>query len=89
MLFDGVVVPDGKDAARELSQLGQVREFLMDQYRHCKPILMLGAGSEVIKAAGVPRATTRTGRGFRDLPAFVDALRKHRNWARATDPPRL
>jgi catalase len=89
VLFDGVVVPDGKDAARELSQLGQVREFLKDQYRHGKPILMLGAGSEVIKAAGVPAGDNSDWALVRDLPAFVDALRKHRNWARSTDPPRI
>ena len=40
--------------ADELSSLGHALEFLKDQYRHCKPILMLGAGERVAEAAGVP-----------------------------------
>ena len=43
VLWDAVVLPDGEDAIKELSQLGQAMEFVKDQYRHCKPILALGA----------------------------------------------
>ena len=55
VLFDAVVVPDGEEAAKRLAALGQALEFLKDQYRHCKPILMLGAGRKVVEARGVPR----------------------------------
>jgi catalase len=87
VLFDAVVVPDGPDAADQLSILGHAREFLKDQYRHCKPILMLGAGQRAVEAAGVPTGDGSDWALVRDLPAFVQAIGRHRNWDRATDPP--
>ena len=87
VLFDAVVVPDGRGAADQLSALGHAREFLKDQYRHCKPILMLGAGRRVVEAAGVPTGDGSDWALVRDLPAFVEAIGRHRNWDRATDPP--
>ena len=53
VLFDAVVVPDGEEAAKRFALLGQALEFIKDQYRHCKPILMLGAGRKVVEGAGV------------------------------------
>ena len=88
VLFDAVVVPDG-GSADELSVLGQAREFLKDQYRHCKPILMLGAGERVVEAAGVPIRRLGLGARPRPVDAFIEAVGKHRNWDRATDPPRV
>ena len=87
VLFDAVVVPDGPRAADQLSTLGHAREFLKDQYRHCKPILMLGAGQRVVEAAGVPTGNGSDWALVRDLSAFVQAIGRHRNWDRATDPP--
>ena len=87
VLFDAVVVPDGPGAADQLSTLGHAREFLKDQYRHCKPILMLGAGQRVVEAAGVPTGDGSDWALVRDLPAFVQAIGRHRNWDRAMDPP--
>jgi catalase len=88
VLFDAVIVPDGEEAANALAALGHAREFLKDQYRHCKPILMVGTGERVVEAAGLPigRADWALAR---DLPAFIEAVGKHRNWDRATDPPRI
>jgi catalase len=87
VLFDAAVVPDGAGAADRLSTLGHAREFLKDQYRHCKPILMLGAGERVAAAAGVPTGNGSDWAMVRELSGFVDAIGKHRNWNRATDPP--
>jgi hypothetical protein len=50
---------------------------------------MVGAGERVVEAAGVP---TRDGSDWaivRDLPAFIIAVGKHRNWERGNDPPRV
>jgi catalase len=87
VLFDAVVIPDGDEAARRFSLLGQALEFIKDQYRHCKPILMLGSGRKVVEGAGV-----LVGRGddwalTTELSAFVKAVGRHRNWERAADPP--
>ena len=54
VVFDAMVLPDGKAAAAALAKNGRVLEFLKDQYRHCKPILVLGASTQILDAAGVP-----------------------------------
>jgi catalase len=89
VLFDAVVVPDGEAAALALSSLGHALEFLKDQYRHCKAILILGAGKSVVDKAGVPTGDDTDWAITHDLPAFIDAVAKHRNWDRAFDPPPL
>jgi catalase len=89
VLFDAVVVPDGDRAADELAALGHPREFLRDQFRHGKAILMLGAGERVVAAAGVPVNGDSDWALVRDIAAFMDAVGQHRNWDRPTDPPRL
>jgi catalase len=89
VLFDAVVVPDGAEAADTLLSLGQVREFLQDQFRHGKAILMLGEGERVVAAAGVPTHDDADWALVRDLDAFTEAVAKHRNWDRPTDPLRV
>jgi catalase len=89
VLFDAVMVPDGAKAASALALLGHTREFLRDQYRHCKPILLAGAGVEVAKAAGIPTDDRADWGVVWDMQAFIRAVGKHRNWDRATDPPRV
>ncbi len=99
-LWDAIVLPDGEAAVASLSGEGHAREFMKDQYRHCKPILTLGASADLLELAGIlPTLPT----GERDsgvlqfpadehdgaLAAFVDALAAHRNYARETDPPRV
>ncbi len=97
VLFDAVIIPDGKAGTEALGELGQALEFVKDQYRHCKPILALGAGVAFVEAAGI-RAALRSGRpdpglvidrqaAARALPTFLDAVAKHRHYERAIDPP--
>ena len=87
VLFDAVVVADGQAAVERLSALGHALEFLKDQYRHCKPILILGAGAGVAEAAGLPTDDRSDWALTRDLQAFIEAIGRHRNWDRAADPP--
>ncbi len=89
VLFDAVVVPDGPGAANELTALGHAREFLRDQFRHGKAILMLGAGERVVAEAGLPVNDKSDWALVRDVAAFIKAVGKHRNWTRPTDPPRV
>jgi catalase len=98
VLFDAVVVSGNEDLARTLAADGRVLEFLKDQYRHCKPILALGAGEKLLSAAGIPK-TLLNGRpdpglivpakGDTGTRAFITALRQHRHFERETDPPRV
>jgi catalase len=89
VLFDAVVVPDGEGAADALASLGHALEFLKDQYRHCKAMLLMGAGERLADAAGVPTNDGADWAITRDVRAFIAAVGKHRNWERATDPPRV
>src|SRR6185295_9798591 len=58
VLFDAVVLPDGADAVDALAKDGRAIEFVKDQYRHCKPILALGAASALIERAGIAPTLT-------------------------------
>jgi catalase len=98
VLYDALVVPDGRDAVKTLGSLGHAAEFVKEQYRHCKPILVLGAGQDLVENAGVPLtlANGDPDPGLLQFPAedielaleqFVAAIAKHRHFAREMDPP--
>jgi len=53
VLFDALVVPGGHEDALKLACIGHAVEFIKEQYRHCKPILALGIGKDLIVSAGV------------------------------------
>lgn len=97
VLFDAVVIPDGKAGTEALGKLGQALEFVKDQYRHCKPILGLGSGADFVESAGIPAAlpSGKPDPGLvidRQMTAkafamFLSAIAKHRHYERAIDPP--
>jgi catalase len=98
VLVDAIVVPGGDAAAKALGQNGQAAEFIVNAYRHCKPILALGAGRSLVENAGVPATLPSgdddpgvllfdDGDGESALPAFVEAIAKHRHFERQMDPP--
>jgi catalase len=98
VLFDALVLPDGIDAVERLAKDGHTLEFLKDQYRHGKSILVLGAASKLLKKAGIfevlPSGEPDPGLlvaepGGYDSAAkrFVTAIAKHRHPERDTDPP--
>jgi catalase len=98
VVYDAVVLPDGKDAVDRLSQLGHAMEFIKDMYRHCKPILALGASSALLDSAGawttLPGGEPDPGvlhfdQDSRALKALVGAIARHRHYERETRPPRI
>jgi catalase len=100
VLWDAVVMLDGPTTS--LCKGGQAIEFLKDQYRHCKPILLFGGAKALLEKLGLP-ASPSNGPVLGDpallafdeassetaLSAFVSALTQHRNFKRETDPPRV
>jgi len=99
-LFDALVLPDGQAAVDALAKDGHTMEFIKDQYRHGKTILVLGASSVLLDKAGVP---TRLPDGKPDVgliiaPSgsaadaaanFIKGIALHRHPQRETDPPRV
>ena len=92
--FDAVVVPDGEVAAEALCALGHAVEFVKDQYRHCKAMLVLGTGRRLLEEAKIPLDLADPaivlGDGKRlagAMSEFQAAVGRHRNWERAADPP--
>jgi catalase len=98
VLYDALVLPDGDQAVSGLRADGRTLEFIKDQYRHCKPILALGAGAQLLDACGIGATlpdgqrdpgliiASDTSAGADD---FVAAIATHRHFARETDPPRV
>ena len=100
VLWDALIVFGTTDKSHPLAQSGHAKEFLKDQYRHCKPILLLGSAASLLAEAGIPQQlpskkadpgllVVPTLKGPRDLDAFIAAVAKHRHFERETDPPRV
>ena len=97
VLFDAVVVPDGDGAVEALRSSGPGARVRQDQYRHCKPILVLGAGAALLEGR---RSDAAAGRQARPGHCFAQgrrrrtgarrlfaAIGKHRHFERQIDPP--
>jgi catalase len=54
VLYDAVIVPSGEAAISAWMNDADVMDFLRDQYRHGKPMLMLGGASALLPQAGIP-----------------------------------
>ncbi|APA67055.1 catalase [Janthinobacterium sp. 1_2014MBL_MicDiv] len=100
VLFDAVVVPDGQGAVQQLGGDANALDFLRLQYRHCKPLLAIGAGRGLLDKAGVPTTlpdgkpdpaiiVVPSGDVVKAVAAFKKALAAHRAFARETDPPQV
>jgi catalase len=99
-LFDALVLPDGAEAVAALAQDGHTAEFIKDQFRHCKTILVLGASQALLTKAGVPASMDKSqaqggtglivaqgGDAAAATEAFLAAMAKHRHFGREMDPP--
>ena len=97
-LFDALVLPDGAKGVAALSRDGHTMEFLKDQYRHCKSILVLGASTALLDKAQIsgkfPNGSPDTGliipgagNAASGIDAFLKAVSLHRHPERETDPP--
>jgi catalase len=98
VLYDALVLPSGAAAVTALRGDGRTLEFIKDQYRHCKPILVLAEGADLLQACGIdttlPNGQADAGVLVASDAAsvtddFVAAIAKHRHFARETDPPRV
>jgi catalase len=98
VLFDAVVLPGGSEAVDAMCLDGRTLEFVKDQYRHCKTILVLGDATKILTKAGIP-LTLSSGDADPGLlieeqngneanaQAFIAAIGRHRHVERDQDPP--
>ena len=98
VLYDGLVIAGGESSAGNLSNSARTIEFLRDQYRHCKPILILGAAKMFLDEAGISptlpngkpdAALVVTEDWSNGIANFIKALGQPRDLARETNPPKV
>ncbi len=98
VMFDAVLVPGGAASAAALSQVGEAVHFVLEAYKHCKPICALDDGVQLLgtlgftleaqgdavmePTAGVLLADARKAAEGRISQAFIAAITAHRHWER-------
>jgi catalase len=90
VLFDGVVLPEGPAGVELLSGFVEVMDFISNQYRHGKTILVLGASKKLLLKAGVDAHLSNgepdpgivfggDAKADRSTAQFIAALGRHRH----------
>jgi len=93
-LWDAVVIDASANA---LAKVGQAVEFVKEQFRHCKAMLVVGDASALLAAAGIGADGPASDAGFiqadaagaatrRILAAFTQAVGRHKHYEREADP---
>ncbi len=95
VLWDAVVIPDGDAALQALCGNAHVLDFVKDQHRHCKPMLVLGSGAQLLQAADIPLerpdgepdpgVVSADAGATTPMPTFILALSRHRHFERELD----
>ena len=94
-LFDALVLPDGERGVRELAKDGHTLELSKDQYRHCKPIMVMTASTVLMHMAQIPPLLPSGNEdpgivvGIDDsaIAQFVSAIARHRHPERENRSP--
>ncbi|SLI30446.1 Catalase CatB [Mycobacteroides abscessus subsp. abscessus] len=100
VLYDGVVVAGGQTGVETLTRNGEAVHFVLEAFKHAKPVAAFGAGVSLLRIAGILDAarvheadpttgviTTDThgdGLDERFVADLARALANHRTWQRAT-----
>ncbi len=85
VIYDAVVIPGGKSAAK-LAKTGLALAFVAEAFKHGKPLLAMGEGTQVLEAARLPGIGTTgaaeqgvfAGPGGEAVEQLVAAMRQHR-----------
>ncbi len=101
VLFDAMVIADGEQSVSNLTKDARTIEFLRDQYRHCKPIMVSGSAKTLLAKAGIELAladggedpgliisdASKDGTVLKSIEKFMMAVGKPRDHSRETNPP--
>lgn len=101
ILFDGVIVPGGKEHVEALLEQGDAKHFIAEAFKHKKPIAALGDGIRLLDTIDLPKiglsndglvadAGVITSDDAADLEGFIEtfisAIADHRHWDREDMP---
>ncbi|PLC05593.1 catalase HPII [Variovorax sp. RO1] len=98
VMFDAVLVPAGAEGAAALAAQGDAVHFVLEAYKHCKAICVVGEGVQLLASLGVtPEGEAPAGVVVAETPVtnlgdataatqiaqdFIAAIAKHRHWDR-------
>ncbi len=87
VLYDALVIAGGQQNSADLLSHGKVKEFVMNAFTHCKPILVLSDVDTFIEDLGLP--CCKNGKKSAEeiyidatTDGFLKSLSKHRHWER-------
>jgi len=93
VMFDAVLVPGGAQSVQALAANGDAVHFVLEAYKHCKAICVIGEGAQMLRSVGLAEsgpAPAGVVVGKNDPPAraqlaqdFIAAIARHRHWGRA------
>jgi len=97
VLWDGTVIFGAPLASGRVRTDGRVLEFLKDQYRHCKTLLVVGDAA-LLASAGIPMTLpdgapdpgllhTAPSEVETAAASFLASLARHKHFGRESDPP--
>jgi catalase len=96
VVFDAVLVPGGAAAAQALMKDGNAVHFVLEAFKHCKPLCLIGESAEILRTAGVlpPEGPVPAGvlvgsneptTRVQMAQDFIAAIGRHRHWSRAVE----
>ncbi|NML42127.1 catalase [Ramlibacter sp. G-1-2-2] len=94
VMFDAVLVPGGAAAAEALAKDGNAVHFVLEAYKHCKALCLIGESVQLLRLAGVVADDVPAPAGvvfgsneptarLQMAQDFIAAIAKHRHWTRA------
>jgi catalase len=86
-MFDAVLVPAGAASAQALAAQGDAVHFVLEAYRHGKPLCLIGesvrllqlAGEQATRAPGVVLGPNDPAARLQMAQDFVQAIARHRH----------
>ncbi len=94
VMFDAVLVPGGAPHAEALARNGEAVHFVLEAYKHCKSLCVVGEGVHLLRTLGIGAgeggpAVPGVVVGRNDPPGraqlaqdFMAAIARHRHWTR-------
>ena len=97
VLFDAVVIANGQQSIEALKKIGMTREYLINTFRHCKTLMLIGDAVPLMDYFHIPKTLPNNKKddgllfppslGNAELDYLVKAIAAHRHKVRDMDPP--